>query len=311
MEKRKNSRETQGEGIESQNTLASDCSSARQVGETIADDRIAAIADAVKIMPGTVYTGEWTGQWRSRLPLARLFYVFESGPDVGFLADAETHVDLRPGTWAILPPGREIRHCQLPGLDVISIHFRAAFNGGLEPLGGCPLHYGHAPEWRELFLCIANACSSSSNTSSLDEAQRLCGSITLKAVILMALSRAIADEGGDFWKMLHRSENFAPLFEAVAREPLRNFSVADMAATMSLGEMTFAKRFAATMGESPRVWFNRQRAQMAAKMLLDGGKKVRSVAEELGFCDEYYFSRFFKRHFGLSPKSWLANRLPC
>jgi AraC family transcriptional regulator, transcriptional activator of pobA len=38
--------------------------------------------------------------------------------------------------------------------------------------------------------------------------------------------------------------------------------------------------------------------------LLHTDKPVKQVADALGFKDEYYFSRFFKKHIGLSPKSF-------
>ena len=42
---------------------------------------------------------------------------------------------------------------------------------------------------------------------------------------------------------------------------------------------------------------------------MEDGATVRDVAERLGFGNEFYFSRFFKRHFGLSPANWRRQRL--
>ncbi|MOA42354.1 HTH-type transcriptional activator Btr [compost metagenome] len=36
--------------------------------------------------------------------------------------------------------------------------------------------------------------------------------------------------------------------------------------------------------------------------LLHSDDPVKQIADALGFADEYYFSRFFKKHIGLSPK---------
>lgn len=296
-----------------------DCGAGRHVGATASDNALSALSGLVRIEPGSVFAGEWTGSWRSRFPLARIFYVFAAGPDVGSVSDGDSQVPLRPGTWALLPPGREIGHEQPPGIDVVSIHFRAVFRGGPEPLSGCRLQGGFAPEWRDVFREIADAALAGARSGSAGPASggsggagpaRLPAALSMLGAIWLVLARAVAAEGPAFWERLQRERTFSPLFEAVAENPRRDFSVADMAAAMRMGEMAFAKRFASTMGESPRAWFNRHRARMAVEALLKGDKKMRAVAEDLGFCDEYYFSRFFKRHFGLSPKDWLRRMKP-
>ena len=67
----------------------SDCGGGRTIGATSSDRALAALSDIARIEPSAVFSGEWTGRWSSRFPLARLFYVFDSGPDIGFVADED------------------------------------------------------------------------------------------------------------------------------------------------------------------------------------------------------------------------------
>ena len=48
----------------------------------------------------------------------------------------------------------------------------------------------------------------------------------------------------------------------------------------------------------------RQARMKRARSLLKGGATVRETASELGFYDEFHFSKEFKRHFGLPPSSF-------
>ena len=48
----------------------------------------------------------------------------------------------------------------------------------------------------------------------------------------------------------------------------------------------------------------RQLRMKRACLLLKSGSTVRETAQELGFYDEFHFSKEFKRHFGLSPSSF-------
>lgn len=279
----------------------SSCAPARTAVRT-RDDAFASFAEGVKLEFGPVFSGEWTGRWTSRFPLSRLFYVLETGPDPGFVADADSQIALLPGMWAILPPGREIRHCQLPGLRVVSVHFRLSMRSMPDPFRGCGLHGGFAPEWREAFLslCGEGASGSPSRLDTLSEVQ----SVVWKAV--SAFARA---EGPTLSARIAGVRPFAGLFAAVANDLGRDFSVAEMAAAARMGESSFAKRFVATTGETPRAWFNARRAEAAAEALMKDNATVRDVAERLGFGNEFYFSRFFKRHFGLSPANWRRQRL--
>jgi len=43
---------------------------------------------------------------------------------------------------------------------------------------------------------------------------------------------------------------------------------------------------------------------MAKRLLRDRDVPLRVVAESVGFCDEFHFSKTFKRVTGLSPRTW-------
>ena len=74
-----------------------------------------------------------------------------------------------------------------------------------------------------------------------------------------------------------------------------------MAQVMNMGVQSFAKRFSADTGISPRKFFERILAEHAVRLLTGTDRSVKEIAAEMGFDNEYYFSRFFKRHLGLPP----------
>jgi AraC family transcriptional regulator, transcriptional activator for feuABC-ybbA operon len=49
------------------------------------------------------------------------------------------------------------------------------------------------------------------------------------------------------------------------------------------------------------TYFNKMKIEKAKELLIEGNKKVKEVAYELGYTNEFYFSRMFKRIEGLSP----------
>ena len=67
---------------------------------------------------------------------------------------------------------------------------------------------------------------------------------------------------------------------------------------------TFRKKFRAAMGFSPGCFHLDSRIDRAAALLHQGRLTVKEIAAELQFCDEFYFSRCFKRRFGQSPRAF-------
>ncbi|SHI02532.1 AraC-type DNA-binding protein [Sporobacter termitidis DSM 10068] len=53
-------------------------------------------------------------------------------------------------------------------------------------------------------------------------------------------------------------------------------------------------------------YFTKLKIDKAKELLPEGGKKVREVSQLLGFADEFYFSRTFKRLVGVSPSEFYS-----
>jgi len=57
------------------------------------------------------------------------------------------------------------------------------------------------------------------------------------------------------------------------------------------------------------TYFNKMKIEKAKELLIEGNKKVKEVAYELGYTNEFYFSRMFKRVEGLSPKEFYSKNV--
>jgi len=81
--------------------------------------------------------------------------------------------------------------------------------------------------------------------------------------------------------------------------------LADVAAAVHASVSTVAHRYRAYAGEGPMETLRRMRLQRARMLLLEG-RRTRDIAEQLGFCDERYFSSAFRREIGVSPRAFVA-----
>lgn len=94
------------------------------------------------------------------------------------------------------------------------------------------------------------------------------------------------------------------LVAEIRRDPAKPWRVAGLARRAGLGVDTFARRFRASVGVSPREFLVQARIDAAKAALRMTGDSIGAIAERLGFCDIYHFSRLFRQHAGRSPSAF-------
>jgi len=124
-------------------------------------------------------------------------------------------------------------------------------------------------------------------------------------ISLLAQIRSFAKEkklGSDTEDLIRRArfrlvENLhAPLdIEAFARE-------------LGLDYASFRKLFKAYTGLSPYQYFLQLKIHRAQHLLQEDALSIKEVAFMLGFDNQYYFSRIFKKKTGCSPSEWQHQR---
>ena len=81
-------------------------------------------------------------------------------------------------------------------------------------------------------------------------------------------------------------------------------SIAKLAHMCGVSETYFRKIFSGAKGCSPVDYINDLKLSRAKELLISGMYTVSEVAEQSGFHDESYFSRFFKKQTGVSPSEY-------
>ncbi len=58
-------------------------------------------------------------------------------------------------------------------------------------------------------------------------------------------------------------------------------------------------------GTTPKELLEKKRVEMAKQQLLTNfNKKIADIARDLGFCDHYYFSKWFRQRVGVPPQKY-------
>jgi AraC-like DNA-binding protein len=90
----------------------------------------------------------------------------------------------------------------------------------------------------------------------------------------------------------------------IHQQPARRWTVAELAAAVSLSRSSFAVRFRALVGLPPVEYLVRWRVQLAARALRATDLTVAAIGADLGYTSESAFSNTFKRVLGQPPSRY-------
>ncbi|NIB40353.1 helix-turn-helix transcriptional regulator [Pseudomaricurvus alkylphenolicus] len=126
---------------------------------------------------------------------------------------------------------------------------------------------------------------------------------------ILALSPPLEDSGRRFLQM-HR---IGPALKAIDTELDQPLRVEELAEACALSRNGFSRLFKQITGQSPLKYINHKRMEQAMSMLVYGEQSIANIAEQVGFCDQFHFSKTFRTETGYSPtqyRSTIRKSLP-
>ena len=97
-------------------------------------------------------------------------------------------------------------------------------------------------------------------------------------------------------------EKLSSLMEANLANP--DLDIDFLAREMGYSRTSFYLRIKNATGSAPNEFVREYRLKRAAEAVKKGSATLSEIAEQTGFGSYSYFSKAFKKHFGLSPKAW-------
>jgi len=94
---------------------------------------------------------------------------------------------------------------------------------------------------------------------------------------------------------------FRGLVEAIRKHPENEWDFKSEARNLNMSEPHFRRLFRRINDCSPTRFLNQSRLARGAELLRGTNLPVKTVAEQTGFYDVYYFSKLFHRHYFMAP----------
>jgi AraC-like DNA-binding protein len=132
--------------------------------------------------------------------------------------------------------------------------------------------------------------------------------LLLIEVLRLHLAAAPAADHG--WMAALRDPILAPALAQLHAAPERKWTVAELAASVSVSRSVLDARFRAVLGLSPIRYLTDWRMHIADDLLATTTHNLGEVARRVGYDAEESFSRAFKRSRGVAPGAWRSARLP-
>lgn len=139
------------------------------------------------------------------------------------------------------------------------------------------------------------------------DAKRIGYELEVKASVyhlLVLLLRSYIDKiytQEDFDARVDRMKSLSPLFQFIEENYAEKITAHSLAQRANLSLSHFCRIFKQVAGKTVTDYINDSRLTKAVLLLADNNQNITGIALDCGFYDANYFSRIFKKRFGISP----------
>ncbi len=203
---------------------------------------------------------------------------------------------LGPGDLLIVPPNTP-HHADGKRFDLVSLHVLATLPGGrdafdlLRPPARQKLAKGSL--LHEYLRAVMREHAERSDGSLRFTLPRFAELVVLELFRHDAEQRLLAPRA--------LNPVVAAVAERLRKELAREFDAERMARLAGCTRQHLSRLFQRELGVTPRDYVAGLRLERAAELLRGSSLTVAAVGEQVGVRDPYYFSRFFRQRYGLSP----------
>lgn len=238
---------------------------------------------------------------RNRLPSNRLYYMGqtrEGGPggEIGWTSPngRRASLPLKPNAVYFMPRNVDLSWAFNPGTRMAAFHFNVEVMTGHDVFEGQRACRELPTKKRVVDSVLAEMRSTPA----------LAVSLRLSAIILESAAWFAETTMEDVRRHIQLREKYAPLLAELERRPSAQVGVEQLARRIGVSRECLSKRFVRDVGTPLKRYLTSFLVQRASELLSHTTLNVKEVAEKLEFSSEFYFSRFFSKHTGMSPSAF-------
>ena len=238
---------------------------------------------------------EWGGM-RECSPFSRLYYI-RSGKALA-QSDGKS-IELTPGHMALIPLWHPYPHECVGHFDHLYFHVNLTHAGG-----------------PDLFSSLKDILLKPMDEKYIDEliglynSKNPADSLLLTSYILRDIT-SFMSQGVSTGAMTYAyGETIDTVVRLIQQKMSAKLTIDRLASEMNLSPSTLTKKFRSEDGTPLGAYIDTMLFRKCMDLLLSTDHSIGKIAEELEFCDQFYFSRFFKSHYGETPTAYRKRCCP-
>lgn len=233
------------------------------------------------------------------LPYNRFFIPLENpAREKCWISDRDQHFTLTPGNVYFIPLNHQASVKLDQDLTFLSIQFTLELYKGVDIFSrfGKILEIS-GEEWQ------TRAIQAFEETNPFYAAAKL-HALTFDFALDLMKSMSL-----EAWNSVTKFSEFQKELDYLQknRNTLAAISIDDLAAVSGVCRETFSRKFSLITGISPKKFLTKILLDHACRMLINETDSIKEIAEKLGFNNEFYFSRFFRKQLGIPPGQYRNN----
>ena len=208
----------------------------------------------------------------------RIYFVEDGN---GYLRTEEGTVLLEPGYVYMVPSNLRHTYSCNDGPDILS-------NVGKI----CKAPWEPEKLQKLLKYCLADDCQSA---------------ICMRQMLNDALLLLLTENDIPSIPLTQHSPLVTEAIKFIQSNPRSSLNVSEVSAKLFVSESKLRNEFLAQTGENIGHYIDRQVIAQAKRLLSNPSLSISHISSRLGFCDQFYFSRQFKKHYGITPSEYRKN----
>ena len=233
----------------------------------------------------------WSG--RNTYTFNRCFLVLSGNGRIVNHTAGETF-EMRPGYGYFLPEYLDLEFDFPPGLRFLCWHFKLEVLPGIDAFRGQKNGYEFTVSLPELEHC-RTLLETESDWPAICE---------FEFILWTHLRRYPFPKESDPARLESLRKRYGKLLAFVRSHPTARLAVNELAEVSGMSRDTLSRHFSRDFGIPLKTFLMRELVASAECYLLAGTLSVKEISELFEFSSEFYFSRFFKRHKGVSPSEF-------
>ena len=231
--------------------------------------------------------------WRGRNThfFNRLFLVREGEGEVRNHSIPESF-SMRSGFGLFMPEGLDLGFEFRPGLRFLSCHFNITLLPGVDL-------FAQEKHCREFPVNLDELNQIAANISVQPEWGKICET---EACLWKIIGRLPLPQGLHPAELTGLAGRYGRLLSFIRENLSARLEIGQLAEIAGLSRGRLSRNFSRDFSMPLKSFLQKELAAQAARYLLGSTLSVREISERLQFSSEYYFSNFFRRCTGTSPK---------